>query len=295
LNNIILLTTYHVLEDDIESVILAMTECKNNAQQCSTRTIGDMTNLSHTTTWKIMRKSLKLFPYKVQTGQALTDLHKEKRLTFCNKWMNNTFDDVLFSDESYFSVHGIVNRQNCRFWGSEKPEIVETLPQQFDQKIMAWAAFSKTFKVPIFFFENGTINEENYIDMIKNHLIPFLKTKHKFSTITFQQDGARPHTSDYAIDFLHRNFKNVISDRTENPWPPNSPDITPLDYFLWSYMKDKVYTFPRPTNLLTLKEKIVNVYANIDQEMLKNVIESLPYRLTLCQQNDGGHFENNLN
>jgi hypothetical protein len=26
------------------------------------------------------------------------------------------------------------------------------------------------------------------------------------------------------------------------PWPPRSPDITPLDFFLWGYVKDKVYS-----------------------------------------------------
>jgi len=35
------------------------------------------------------------------------------------------------------------------------------------------------------------------------------------------------------------------------PWPPQSPDITPLDFFLWGYVKDKVFSTPVPdiTNL----------------------------------------------
>jgi len=36
-----------------------------------------------------------------------------------------------------------------------------------------------------------------------------------------------------------------------NPWPPRSPDITPLHFFLWGYVKDKVFSTPVPdtTNL----------------------------------------------
>ena len=28
------------------------------------------------------------------------------------------------------------------------------------------------------------------------------------------------------------------------PWPPRSPDITPLDFFLWGYVKDRVCRTP---------------------------------------------------
>jgi hypothetical protein len=28
------------------------------------------------------------------------------------------------------------------------------------------------------------------------------------------------------------------------PWPPRSPDITPLDFFLWRYVKDIIYKTP---------------------------------------------------
>jgi len=24
-------------------------------------------------------------------------------------------------------------------------------------------------------------------------------------------------------------------------WPPRSPDLTPLDYFMWGYLKERVY------------------------------------------------------
>ena len=29
-------------------------------------------------------------------------------------------------------------------------------------------------------------------------------------------------------------------------WPPRSPDLTPLDFFLWGYVKDIVYRTPVP-------------------------------------------------
>ena len=38
-------------------------------------------------------------------------------------------------------------------------------------------------------------------------------------------------------------------------WLPRSPDLTLCDYFLWGYLKDKVYRTP-PQNIDDLRNKI---------------------------------------
>ena len=42
-------------------------------------------------------------------------------------------------------------------------------------------------------------------------------------------------------------------------WPPRSPDLNPCDFFLWGYLKSKVYE-PLPKTLDDLK-------ANIEREI----------------------------
>ena len=46
------------------------------------------------------------------------------------------------------------------------------------------------------------------------------------------------------------------------PWPPRSPDITPLDFFLWGYVKDKVFSTPVP-DITNLKGRITDAFATI--------------------------------
>jgi len=59
------------------------------------------------------------------------------------------------------------------------------------------------------------------------------------------------------------------------PWPPRSPDITPLDFFLWVYVKDNVFSTPIP-NITNLKTKIT-------EDMLENTWREINYRLdVLC-------------
>jgi len=51
--------------------------------------------------------------------------------------------------------------------------------------------------------------------------------------------------------FLNNVFRaRWIGRRGEIEWPARSPDLTPLDYFLWDYLKDRVYrTKPTRTYL----------------------------------------------
>ena len=51
-------------------------------------------------------------------------------------------------------------------------------------------------------------------------------------------------------------------------WLPRSPDITPLDFFLWSYVKDVVYR-TKVKDISDLKERITAAVEAIDEEMLK--------------------------
>ena len=48
-------------------------------------------------------------------------------------------------------------------------------------------------------------------------------------------------------------------------WPPRSPDLSPLDFCLWGYLKSKVYS-PRPATLNELQAIIVREVAQIDEE-----------------------------
>ncbi|GFV50437.1 uncharacterized protein TNCV_626801 [Trichonephila clavipes] len=77
--------------------------------------------------------------------------------------------------------------------------------------------------------------------MITNFFTPELNN-HDVQELWFQQDGATCHTARATIDLL----KDTLDDRLISRfgpvnWPPRSCDLTPLDYFLWGYVKSLVY------------------------------------------------------
>ncbi|GFV39289.1 hypothetical protein TNCV_1229911 [Trichonephila clavipes] len=77
--------------------------------------------------------------------------------------------------------------------------------------------------------------------MITNLFIPELNN-HDVQELWFQQDGATCHTARATIDLLKDTFGDrLISRFGPVNWPPRSCDLTPLDYFLWGYVKSLVY------------------------------------------------------
>ncbi|GBO00271.1 hypothetical protein AVEN_16902-1 [Araneus ventricosus] len=75
------------------------------------------------------------------------------------------------------------------------------------------------------------------------------------------------------------------------PWPPRSPDIIPCDFFLWGYVRDKVYVPPMPTTLQALKERIAAAVTDIHGNMLLNVWTELDYRWDVCRVTKCAHIE----
>jgi len=107
--------------------------------------------------------------------------------------------------------------------------------------------------------------------------------------IWFQQDGATAHTAMETMDMLRMNFPRVISRFGDVPLPPRSPDLTPLDFFLFGYLKGKVY-IDKPNNLQEFKLKINQEISKITPENLNAVMNSIIKRVRLCLTNNGNHL-----
>ncbi|GFU76197.1 uncharacterized protein TNCV_3025391 [Trichonephila clavipes] len=127
--------------------------------------------------------------------------------------------------------------------------------------------------------------------MITNFFIPELNN-HDVQELWFQQDGATCHTARATIDLLKDTFGvHLISRFGPVNWPPRSCDLTPLDYFLWGYVKSLVYA-DKPKMLDHLEDNIRRVIAYILPQMLEKVIEngrldwttSEPAMAVLCQK-----------
>ncbi|GFU00228.1 uncharacterized protein TNCV_801961 [Trichonephila clavipes] len=117
--------------------------------------------------------------------------------------------------------------------------------------------------------------------MITNFFIPELNN-HDVQELRFQQDGATYHTARATIHLLKGTFgDSLISRFGPVNWPP-----TPLDYFLWGYVKSLVYA-DKPQTLDPLEDNIRRVIADIRPQMLEKVIENWTSRLDYIRASRG--------
>ena len=80
-------------------------------------------------------------------------------------------------------------------------------------------------------------------------------------------------------------------DRAYLQWSPRSPDLIPCDFFLWGFVKDKVYVSSLPANLPELRDRIREAVPAVTPDMLINVCKELAYRLDVCRVTNGTRIE----
>ncbi|GFW20965.1 uncharacterized protein TNCV_1714721 [Trichonephila clavipes] len=212
---------------------------------------------------------------------------------YSNPGVSNPNDLVGYfrrTDEAHFWLNGYVNKQNCRIWSEANPQMyVETPLHQ--EKLTVWGALWAGGIIGSLFFKNDeghnvTVNGDRYRAMITNFFIPELNN-HDVQELWFQQDGATCHTARATIDLLKDTFGDrIISRFGPVNWPPRSCDLTPLDYFLWGYVKSLVYA-DKPQTFVHLGDKIRRVIADIRPQMLDKVIENWTSRLDYIRASRG--------
>ena len=76
-------------------------------------------------------------------------------------------------------------------------------------------------------------------------------------------------------------------------WFPRSPDLSPLDFFFWGMLKERVYSM-KIANLNHLRERIISQCAEIDGnlDLFNRVNLNFARCIKLCIENNENHIEN---
>jgi transposase len=282
-------------EDEISAVKDEVEAQKSSSELhiTSCRSVAESLQLPLMSVHKIMRVHLRLKPYHLHHLQSLKESDFIDRQQFAEWFLQKCVDDpiflenVMWSDEAHFYLHGQVATRNCIIWETENPHAFTTTPLH-SPKVTVWCAFTAKCMLPPFFF-TANVNGANYLQMLTSHLKPNLP-RH-WQHITFQQDGAPPHIALPVRAFLTETFREqVISRMFPQKWPPRSPDLNPADYWLWGHLKHNVYS-RQPKSLDQLQQFIEEEVAAISNEVRRSAVFNLVDRLNMLLQLKGGHIE----
>lgn len=257
-------------------------------------------NLTYGTIRRILKKH-KYRAFSQMPVQKLLPLDNNLRLHFCETILGrynlnnpNIFHNILWTDESSFKTSGCFNRKNTHYWASENPHIYQEIQFQGRQSINVWCGFLNNKIIgPIFF--NGSLTGARYLSFLRDSIDNLLDDipLNEIRDIIWQQDGAPCHNVIGVRQFLNNNYREWIGKYGTVAWPPRSPDLTPLDTFLWGHLKNKVYSLPNLT--LDIIQNVISEeieFLNNNNIILNNVIFNIIRRYNLCVEQNGGHIEN---
>ena len=239
-----------------------------------------------------IRDDLCLKAYKKIRVPALTVAHISKRKSFCI-WIRKHFDhkscrSIMFSDEKWFDQDGQYNRQNDRVYAASRKEATEdigTRPEhKFPFKVMVWigVTFSGLTQVVIL-PQKTSFDSDFYVEKV----LPIVKRdgiQLIGENFIFQQDGAKPHTSGQTMDAVQKLGISIIG---PEKWPPNSPDLNPLDYFFWNEVEVHLKT-KKFNNIAQLTQQIKESIKEIPLKMVQDSIDNFRSRVYACEKNSGG-------
>lgn len=103
----------------IEKNIRKVDKILDQSPRRSVRNIAKRTKLSKTTVWRILRKELGKFPYRIQMLQEQTAASRKESVDFAKQFSGriesdkNFLKNLIVSDEAHFQLSGWVNTQKC--------------------------------------------------------------------------------------------------------------------------------------------------------------------------------------
>ena len=141
--------------------------------------------------------------------------------------------------------------------------------------------------LPYFFQKGETVTQEAYLLVLQTIIKPWMDGVSNGRPYVFQQDNAPAHTGRLVQDWL---AENGLMFWDKNLWPPNSPDLNPLDYFVWSVV-ERESNKSRHANIESLAKAIRLGFKNIDRDTLKRACSQFRPRIEKVISVGGSYIE----
>lgn len=214
--------------------------------------------------------------------------HRAARLAWAREhrdWSVEDWKRVAWSDESRFRLLNADGR--LRIWRQAHeamdPACQAGTVQGHGGSIMVWGVFSwhslgSLVRVPT------SLNAIRYVELLGDHLHPFMLFCYPHGNGVFQQDNCTSHKSRLATGWLDEHS----SDFSVMNFPPRSPDLNPIEH-LWDVLEQGVQGHhTAPKNLTELWTVLANIWQAIPVERFQKLVESMPRRVAAVIKARGG-------
>lgn len=201
---------------------------------------------------------------------AITQEQIQRRLDFCARFQDDTFEDVFITDEACFQL----GDNRLRILSRGRPTVQKS---KFPAKIMVWGGISQRGATQLCIIQ-GTVDSVRYCTILNEYLVQTANVMYPEGW-RLQQDNARCHTSRYTRTWLEEMQIATI------PWPAASPDLSPIEN-IWGLMKIEVER-AAPRTRPELVEAVSEAWQVVTERYAPDLLAGIPGRINKCLRLNG--------
>ena len=184
----------------------------------------------------------------------------------------------VFADVEKFVFDEVANKQNTLIIAFDPSEVLPVMQSKNPASVMVFAAVASDGKmVPPHFIEAGLkINTAEYLKILKDVLMPWIRRNYDLFKVMLVQDSAPTHGAKKVQDFLKENLPLIVP---KDIWPSSSPDLIVCEYWLFGVIEGKSNVTSHPS-VNSLKASIRRAFRNLDPEDVKRSCSRFRSRIT---------------
>ena len=166
------------------------------------------------------------------------------------------------------------------------PRVMKT---KFPATFMVFGEVSSEGHImPPHIFEVGLkVNTKVYLDVLKSVVIPWCNQVAGGRPCVWQQDSAPAHKSKETQAWLQTEYNDFVP---LSHWPSSSPDLNPLDYFVWSYVEN-ITNMSSHNTKASLIAAIRRVFAELPPMLVGKACSQFQIRIEVLIEAEGSYIE----
>ena len=196
----------------------------------SMATLAKKRNMFKMMIYNAVRKDLMMKSFSRQCQNILTErsmkIRKERSHLLLNHLKHKGGSVRIFVDEKKFMVDEVANCRNSWFIAKDPSCVPPVMRSKHPASVMVFGVVASDGKVmPPHFIDAGLkINTAEYLKILKEVLLPWIKKNYDPIKVIFIQDSAPAHRSKTVQKFLKRELPLFVPSTI---WPSSLPDLNP--------------------------------------------------------------------
>lgn len=144
-----------------------------------------------------------------------------------------------------------------------------------------------------FLIYDENLSSNKYLEILRTTVSDFLDDLPLNTLVDcwYQLDGAPVHCTNQITEELNQMFEDRWIRRLGPwAWPPRSPDLTPLDFYIWGRIKQLVYQQPI-TSKEELERKVRETFMSLSANEIHASTQHVITEILECLKVNGGRFK----